>query len=67
MLQEWNHLHQDSETCFFRNRQNAFKEFFSPENDLVFCDDICCVTEAVGHHHDPAEWRLFIDSSKVTL
>jgi len=55
MLQEWNHLHQDGEICFFRKRQNAFKEFFSPENDLVFCYGICYVTEAVGYHHDPAE------------
>jgi len=51
----------------FANRQNAFKEFFSPQNDLVFCNDICCVTEAVGQHHDPAEWHLFIDSSKLSL
>jgi hypothetical protein len=66
-LKAWNVLHEDTEIRFFRNRQNAFKEFFSQENDLVFCNDICCVTEAVGHHHGPPQWRLFIASSKARL
>jgi len=61
-LKGWNHLHQDTEIYFFRNRQNEFKEFFSQENDLVFCSDVCCVIEALGRQHDPTEWRLFIDS-----
>ena len=26
-----NLIHQNGETCFFRNRQNEFKEFFSQE------------------------------------
>jgi hypothetical protein len=66
-LRAWNLLHQDTEICFFHNRQNALKEFFSQENDLVFCNDICCVTEAAGHHHSRAERRLFIDSFKFNL
>jgi len=33
---------------------------------MVFCNDVCSVTEAPGHQHDPTEeWRLFTDSSKV--
>jgi hypothetical protein len=40
---------------------------FSQENDEVFCCDVCSVTEAGGHQHNPTEWRLFIDSSKVSL
>ena len=66
-LKGWNLLHQDNEICFFRKSQNEFKEFFSQENDLVFCDDVCSVTEVGGHQHDPPEWRLFIDSPKVSL
>jgi hypothetical protein len=53
--------------CLLRNRQNEFKQFFSQENYLVFCYDVCSVTEAGGHQHDPTEWRLFIDSSKVSF
>jgi len=66
-IKVWNLLHEYTEICFFRNRQNAFKEYFSQENDLVYRNDICCVTETVGHHHGPGEWHLLIDSSKVNL
>jgi hypothetical protein len=65
-LQGWNLLRQDNEIPFFRNRQNEFKEFFFFVNDLVFCNEFCCVMEALGHQHDPFEWRWF-DSSKVGL
>jgi len=41
-----------------------FKEFFSQENDLVFCNNVCSVIEALGHQHNPTEWCLCIDSSK---
>jgi hypothetical protein len=41
--------------------------FFSQENDLVFCNDTCSVMEALGHQHNTPEWRLTIDSSKVSL
>jgi hypothetical protein len=40
---------------------------FSQENDVVFCYDIFSVMEALGHQHNTLEWRLFIDSSKVSL
>jgi len=66
-LKGWDLLHQDSEICFFCNNQNEFKEFFFQENALVFCNNVCCVIEALGHQHDPTEWRLFIDSSEVSL
>ena len=31
------------------------------------CNDVCSVTEALGHQHDPTEWPLFIGSSEVSL
>jgi hypothetical protein len=34
---------------------------------LLFCNDVCSVIEALGHQHDPTEWRLFTDSSKASL
>ena len=33
----------------------------------MFCNDICSVMEVLGHEYNPAQWRLFIDSSKVSL
>ena len=40
---------QDTEISFFRNRQNEFTEFFSQENDLVFCTDVYSITGALGN------------------
>jgi hypothetical protein len=46
-----NLLHQDNKIYFFLNHQNEFKEF-TQENDLVFSNDVCCDTEAVGRQND---------------
>ena len=34
---------------------------------LVFSNDVCSVTEVPGHEFNPDQWRLFIDSLKVSL
>jgi hypothetical protein len=57
----------NTEVCSFRNRQNEFKEFFSQENVLAFCKDVCCVIEALRHQHDSNECPLFTDSSNFSL
>jgi hypothetical protein len=59
-LKWWNLLHQDTEICFFRNRQIEFKEFLTQENDLLSCNDVCSVIGALGQKHDPTEWRFFL-------
>jgi hypothetical protein len=41
--------------------------FFRKEDDLVFCYDVDGLLNALGIQHDPQEWRLFIDSSKLNL
>ena len=46
-------------------RHEEFKEFFSLEDSVMFCNDICSVMEVLGHEYNPDQWRLFIDSSKV--
>jgi len=33
----------------------------------MFCNDVCSVMEVLGHEYNPDQWRLFIDSSKVSL
>jgi hypothetical protein len=33
----------------------------------VFCYDVDGLMNALGIKHDPQEWRLFIDSSKLNL
>jgi len=41
--------------------------FFRKKGDLVFCYDADGLMNALGIKHDPQEWRLFIDSSKLSL
>jgi hypothetical protein len=59
----WNLLRLGTEICFFLNHQNEFKEFFTQEKDLVFCNDVCCVIEAAGQQHDRNECRFFTEAS----
>jgi len=53
--------------CFYRGRHEEFKDFFSQEDDVVFCNGVCSVMEVLGHEFIPDQWRLFIDSLKVSL
>lgn len=66
-LKGWNLLQKDVRVCSYRRRHSEFNDYFSEANDIVFCNDICSVMEILGHRHRPDEWRLFIDSSKVSL
>ncbi|UYV60728.1 hypothetical protein LAZ67_1002045 [Cordylochernes scorpioides] len=66
-LKGWNLLYKGTKVCFFRKRQDEFQDFYSQENDLVYCNDVVSLMEALGHDHDTEEWRLFIDSSKISM
>ena len=52
---------------FYRGRQEELKDFFSQEDGVVFYNDVCSVMEVLGREYKPEQWRLFIDSSKVSL
>ena len=52
---------------FYRGRHEEFKDFFSQEDGVVFCIDVGSVMEVLVHECNPDQWRLFIDSSKVSL
>jgi len=52
---------------FVSQSSSAVGDFFRKEDDLVFCYDIDGLMNALGIKHDPQEWRLFIDSSKLCL
>jgi hypothetical protein len=41
--------------------------FFSQEDGVVFCNDVCSVMAVLGHEYNPDLWRLFTDSSKASL
>jgi len=65
-LQGWNLLRQDIKVCFSYGRHEEFKDFFSKDDGVVFCHDVLSVMEVLGHAYIPGQWRLFIDSSKVS-
>ena len=52
--------------CFYLGRHEEFKDLFSQEEGVVFCNDVCSVMEILGHEYNLDQWRLFIDSSKVS-
>jgi len=58
---------QDTKVCFYCGSHEELKEFFSREDGVVFCNDVCSIMEVLGHEYNPDQWRLFIGSSKVCL
>jgi len=60
-------MRRDTKVCFCRGRHEEFKDFFSQEDGVVFCNDVCSVMEGLGHEYNRDQWGLFIDSSKVRL
>jgi len=53
--------------CFYRGRHEEFKDFFSQEDGVVFCNDVCSVMEVFGHRFNIDQWRWFTDSPNVSL
>ena len=53
--------------CFYCGHREEFKDFFSQEDGVLFCNDVCSIMEVLDHEHNPNQWHLFIDSSKVRL
>jgi len=39
--------------CFCRGRHEEFKDFFSPEDGVVFCNYVCSVMEVLGREFNP--------------
>ena len=51
-----------------KTRDKEFLPFFDDQRNFVFCKDIPGVLMKLGvTEHSPADWRLFIDSSKRSL
>ena len=53
--------------CFNLGRFEEIKDFLLQEDGFVYRSDVCSVLEVLGHEYNTDQWRLFIDSSKVTL
>jgi hypothetical protein len=53
--------------CFSHGCHEEFNDFFSQEDGVLFCNDVCSLLEVLGQEYNPEWWHLFIDSSKVSL
>lgn len=52
----------------FDKCDEAFSEFFLEEGPIIYCPDIDALCrQGFGFEHKSDEWRLFIDSSKLSL
>jgi len=68
ILKQWNLLEKKSfRISSFRSRHQQLVSFFRKEDDQLFCYDVDGLMNALGIKHDPQEWRLFIESSKLSL
>jgi len=51
----------------YRKRYEDLVHFFKIERGLVACTDIDGLMQTLSINHIPLDWRLFIDSSKLSL
>ena len=51
----------------YHRGQEDLVQFFKMERSLVACNDIDGLMQTLNINHNPLDWRLFIDSSKLSL
>lgn len=67
-LKEKHLLDRSVKVSFFRQRDQMFVDFFREENQFVYCNNIPGLLSQLGITvYNPADWRLFLDSSKRSL
>lgn len=67
-LNEKGLLHRSASVTFYRNREKILLQFFTEEEDMVFCNNVSGLLHCMGvSEYRKTDWRLFIDSSKKSL
>lgn len=66
-LQQWNLLAHDTQVTFNRKRSDKFSKYFKSKDEYQYCHDNRRLFKSMNQSYDPEEWRLFIDSSKVSM
>jgi len=51
----------------YRKRHEDLVHFVKMERSLVTCTDIDGLMQTLNINHNPLDWRLYIDSSKLSL
>jgi len=52
-LKGWNLLRQDTNVCLYCLHHDEFKDYFSMEDGVLLCNDVCSVMEVLGHEYNP--------------
>ena len=66
-MKQWKYLDEGVKITLYHYHQKNLEEFFTMESTLVACKDVDGLFKALNMSHRSDEWRLFIDSSKVSL
>ena len=66
-LKQWNLLQFDIKVSHYRKWQQNLLLFFEKKNNLVVCIDVFGLMYCLNLNYDRTEWRVFIDSSKLSL
>ena len=51
----------------YRKRHEDLVHFFKMERGLVACTDIVGLMQTLSINHNPLYWRIFTDSSKLSI
>jgi len=51
----------------FEHVNSLWPSFFNMQGGLVYCTDVNGIMQELGYSHRSEEWRLFFDSSKLSL
>ena len=66
-LQQWNLLKPETTISSFHSRNQNLADYYASAENICYCKDIGGLMSKLGCEHNPADWRLFIDSSKTSL
>ena len=66
-LQQWNFLKENVRISVYLKRHEDLVHFFKMERVLVASTDIDGLMQTLNINHNPLDWRLFIESSKLSL
>jgi len=65
-MKQWKYLDEGMKITLYLYNQKNLEEFFTMEGTLVACKDVDGLLKTLNISHCSDEWRLFIDSSKVS-
>jgi len=66
-MKQWKYLDEGVKITLYPYRKKNLEEFFTMEGTLVSCKDVDGLFKALNMSHCSNDWRLFIDSPKVSL